>query len=100
MTQPLKSKLQGMLEVVYPSVDCDFLAEQLLATMGLAPNADAPPAHQNHWDETDVLLITYADTLQQPDEKPLVTLKRFLDDCLKDSVSAVHILPFFPFSSC
>ena len=58
MTQPLKSKLQGMLEVVYPSVDCDFLAEQLLATMGLAPNADAPPAHQNHWDETDVLLIT------------------------------------------
>lgn len=99
MTQPLKSKLQGMLEVVYPSVDCDFLAEQLLATMGLAPNADAPPAHQNHWDETDVLLITYADTLQQPDEKPLVTLKRFLDDCLKDSVSAVHILPFFPFSS-
>lgn len=43
MTQPLKSKLQGMLEVVYPSVDCDFLAEQLLATMGWRP---MPTPHQ------------------------------------------------------
>ena len=38
MTAPLKVKLAGMLEVVYPALDCDFLAEQLLKTMGLAPN--------------------------------------------------------------
>ena len=28
-----------------------------------------------------------------------MTLKYFLDDCLRDSVTAVHILPFFPYSS-
>lgn len=99
MTQPLKVKLESMLEVVYPELDCDFLAEQLLATMGLEPNQEPPPAHQNHWDESDVVLITYADTVQRADEKPLVTLHRFLEDCLADTVSAVHILPFFPYSS-
>ena len=76
-----------------------FLADQLLDAMGLDPEADPPPAHQNNWSQADVVLITYADTVQRPDEKPLVTLKRFLDDCLRESVTAVHILPFFPYSS-
>jgi sucrose phosphorylase len=99
MTQPLKAKLVSMLEVVYPELDCDFLAEQLLTTVGLEPNQAPPPAHQNNWDESDVVLITYADTVQRADEKPLQTLHRFLGDCLSDSVSSVHILPFFPYSS-
>lgn len=99
MSEPLKSKLTGMLEVVYPDLDCGFLSEKLLKTMGLAPNQEAPPAHQNHWDESDVVLITYADTIRRADEKPLVTLHEFLTDCLADTVSAVHILPFFPYSS-
>ncbi len=99
MNQPLKAKLVAMLEVVYPELDCDFLSEQLLTTMGLPPNQEPPPAHQNNWDESDIVLITYADTVQQPEEKPLVTLHRFLGDCLADSISSVHILPFFPYSS-
>ncbi|AXS84944.1 sugar phosphorylase [Marinobacter sp. Arc7-DN-1] len=99
MNQPLKAKLVAMLDVVYPELDCDFLSEQLLITMGLAANQPPPPAHQNNWDESDVVLITYADTVQQPGEKPLVTLHRFLSDCLADSLSSVHILPFFPYSS-
>lgn len=99
MSEPLKSKLTGMLDVVYPDLDCGFLAEKLLKTMRLAPNQEPPPAHQNNWDESDVVLITYADTIRRADEKPLVTLHEFLTDCLADTVSAVHILPFFPFSS-
>ncbi|MEQ9546318.1 MAG: sugar phosphorylase [Marinobacter sp.] len=99
MKEPLKSKLAGMLEVVYPDLDSGFLAEKLLKTMGLAPNQEPPPAHQNNWDESDIVLITYADTIRRADEKPLVTLREFLKDCLGDTVSAVHILPFFPYSS-
>ncbi|WP_372985220.1 sugar phosphorylase [Marinobacter sp.] len=99
MSQPLKAKLVGMLEVVYPELDCDFLTQQLLGTMDLAPNREPPPAHQNNWDESDIILITYADTVQREGEKPLQTLHRFLTDCLAETVSAVHILPFFPYSS-
>ena len=99
MTQALEAKLVSLLTTVYPDLDCAFLADQLLSTMGLAPDQAPPPAHQNNWDEADVVLITYADSVQQAGQKPLVTLHQFLGDCLADSMSAVHILPFFPYSS-
>jgi len=99
MSQVLRAKLVSMLETVYPALDCDFLAGQLLTTMGLQADQPPPPAHQNHWSESDVVLITYADTVQQAGEKPLATLHQFLNHCLSDSISAVHILPFFPYSS-
>nr|WP_150909553.1 sugar phosphorylase [Marinobacter halotolerans] len=99
MSISLQNKLATMLEVVYPALDTPALATRLLDTMGLAEDAPAPPAHQNNWDESDVMLISYADTVQAPDEKPLKTLHRFLDDCLSDTVSVVHLLPFFPYSS-
>ena len=99
MSNTLHHKLATMLDVVYPEADTGVLADQLLETMGLAWDTSAPPAHQNNWGESDVMLITYADTVQRKGEKPLQTLNQFLDDCLKDTVSAVHILPFFPYSS-
>jgi len=56
-----------------------------------------PPA--GLWSELDSVLIAYGDTIRTADEKPLVTLKRFLSDRLSGAVSAVHVLPFFPYSS-
>src|SRR5690606_32283492 len=87
MSQTLENRLLAMLEVVYPALDYEFLTDQLLDAMGLEPEAEPPPAHQNNWSEADVVLITYADTVQRLDEKPLVTLKRFLDDCLRESIT-------------
>ncbi|MEX2332652.1 MAG: sugar phosphorylase, partial [Pseudohongiella sp.] len=47
-----------------------------------------------------VYLITYADSIQPAgDEHPLRTLHAFLCQHLKDSISGVHVLPFFPWSS-
>ena len=99
MTKELTGKLNAMLETVYPALDSTFLAQQLIETMGLAPDAVSPPAHQNNWSEFDVMLITYADTIRREGEKPLNTLHQFLQDCLRDTITGVHILPFFPFSS-
>jgi len=53
----------------------------------------------NKWDEKDVVLITYGDSIKNNNERPLQTLKSFLDTRLKDELSVVHILPFFPYSS-
>ena len=47
----------------------------------------------------DMVLITYGDTLSQAHELPLITFRRFARRFLKDVVSSVHFLPFFPFSS-
>lgn len=54
---------------------------------------------QARWNEQDVVLITYADSIRHSDEAPLQTLARFLMEYLSDTVSSVHILPFFPYSS-
>jgi sucrose phosphorylase len=53
----------------------------------------------NKWDETDTVLITYGNTLFRDQENPLQTLNAFLHNYLKDEISCVHILPFFPYSS-
>jgi len=49
--------------------------------------------------EKDTILITYGDQIQRQGEPPLLTLKNFLDNYLKDIVNCVHILPFYPYSS-
>lgn len=51
------------------------------------------------WNEQEVVLITYGNSLVNPGEKPLQTLYRFLSKNLTGVVSCVHILPFFPFTS-
>lgn len=99
MADGLLNKLTGMLDQVYPALNTHWIATELIRAMDLREDSEGPPAHQNNWDEADVLLITYGDSIQSPGEKPLVTLHRFLEDCLKGTVNAVHILPFFPFSS-
>ncbi len=50
--------------------------------------------------ERDVFLITYGNTLRGEDgEPPLSALGRFAGVRLTESVTYIHILPFFPFSS-
>lgn len=102
MLEELEKKLIGSLDFIYPDIDTAYLAGQLIKTMGLDKQCGQPGDHQNNWDETDILLITYADSIlnhHKPDEKPLQTLYRFLKEKMQDNVSSVHILPFFPYSS-
>ena len=49
--------------------------------------------------EKDAILITYADMVTKPGEKPLTTLHQFLKYHAAQTINAVHILPFFPYSS-
>jgi sucrose phosphorylase len=49
--------------------------------------------------EEDVFLITYGDLIKGKDEPPLETLADFCRNYLKDAISTIHILPFFPYSS-
>jgi glucosylglycerate phosphorylase len=49
--------------------------------------------------EKDVILITYADQVQNPPEPPLKELDAFLTSHIDGLVNSVHLLPFYPFSS-
>ena len=49
--------------------------------------------------EKDVILIAYGDHITDQAEKPLATLKKFLDKFCQNKINSVHILPFYPWSS-
>jgi sucrose phosphorylase len=95
----LEQKLIVHLQVLYPNLDTAELARKCLATFHLDPDTESPIPHNNLWDQSDIMLITYADTLRREGEAPLETLHKFVKSKLSDSISAVHLLPFFPYSS-
>ncbi|EZP77188.1 sucrose phosphorylase-like protein [Parageobacillus genomosp. 1] len=49
--------------------------------------------------ENDVMLITYGDSIKEKGTFPLQTLKEFLLKYVKKTMTAVHILPFYPYTS-
>jgi sucrose phosphorylase len=49
--------------------------------------------------ERDVIAITYADTIHNPETTRLQTLYHVLSLFLRRTINAVHVLPFFPSSS-
>jgi sucrose phosphorylase len=51
------------------------------------------------WTHEDMVLITYGDTIQSPTQKPLQSLRTFLNRYLPHVFSMVHLLPFYPWSS-
>lgn len=99
----LRERVQHHLEAIYHStpidISCEQLSNELLAVMQLGDDVEEPRQHVNHWDQADTVMITYGDSLQQEDELPLVTLRHFLERYAEGSLSAVHILPFYPWSS-
>ena len=60
--------------------------------------SDSVTENLNKWSQNEVMMITYGDSIYAPNEKPLVTLSRFLEN-LQDTITGVHILPFCPYSS-
>ena len=99
LDQELYSRVSEHLSIIYPDLNTEKLASELIAEMGMGRNIQRPTPHRNHWDQGDAILITYGNTIQSNGELPLVTLSRFLDKYLKRQFTAIHILPFFPFSS-
>jgi len=49
--------------------------------------------------EKDSVVICYGDHIQTEAEDPLQTLNKFFKNYLAESISTIHILPFFPYSS-
>lgn len=54
---------------------------------------------KTHWDERDVVLITYADQFHSDTSKPLPTFNKFHRQWLAATFSHLHLLPFCPWSS-
>ncbi len=75
------------------------LAQRLEAFRRQHPHLQEAPPPAQRLTERDAVLITYGDQFRTSGEPPLRSLHAFLRTHLGDSISAVHLLPFFPYSS-
>jgi sucrose phosphorylase len=103
--EQLIERVEHHLAVIYQDVELittyPGLCKQLLETMRIN-NSDLlvePKRHHNNWDQQDVMLITYGDSIEKSGEKPLHSLHDFLTTYCGDTINSVHLLPFFPYSS-
>jgi len=97
----LLQRLTLHLRVIYPAHDCDRLAERMVDLFWPDKSKMIKRrkiADKHLWDETDVALITYGGSIRSAGERPLRTLRRFLKAHIGQTIGAVHILPFFPYS--
>ncbi|MGS0535561.1 sugar phosphorylase [Pseudoalteromonas sp. SaAl2] len=108
-----EQRIEQHLASIYEGVDLcmsiDALASMLITTMLKDDPVRDPTPHKNRWDQQDVILIAYGDSIMRyqdadqavavPSEPPLHTLHRFMKNQCAGTINALHILPFYPYSS-
>jgi len=90
--------ITDLIDKIYAGTFPEATAARLLADIAAARDAIKLP-RKAHWDEQDVVLITYADQFREPDKPTLSTFSRFYQQHLQSTFPLVHLLPFFPWSS-
>ncbi|GGW67390.1 sugar phosphorylase [Vreelandella hamiltonii] len=64
-----------------------------------APSTGTPSDGAPTWSEKDQWVISYGDSIVADGTPPLGVLNHFLQRHLGETISGVHVLPFFPWSS-
>ncbi|WP_318363564.1 sugar phosphorylase [Enterobacter sp.] len=94
----MNGNINTLLREVYAGRFTDSHYEKLTACI----EKYRPLITQNRkqkWDESDVVLITYADQFHHEKAKPLAVFNDFYYKWFKSVFSHVHLLPFYPWSS-
>ena len=92
-------KVNSHLKIIYqnilPDEEINNLTDQIFEITPQVKNDDK----LENWNENDIFLISYGDSIVSAKDKKLKTLKKFFDEFITPHFNNVHILPFFPFSS-
>jgi len=90
--------ITDLIEKIYAGTFPEATFARLQADIATARAAIKLP-RKAHWDEQDVVLITYADQFREASKPTLSTFSRFYQQHLQSTFPLVHLLPFFPWSS-
>ncbi|MGH1578847.1 sugar phosphorylase [Planktotalea sp.] len=105
MKDPARSlgqKLTLLLEQIYPDLDGAILSSMVIDAFwpdGMGRRQRGRVRGNALWSQKDALLITYGNSIVDGMHKPLDLLSDFLATYLDGTLNAVHILPFFPYTS-
>ena len=93
--------IRRRLARVYGIEEADILLDRLYRMVGRYGVGAQLNQNSPNLTARDVVLITYADMVKSSSEEqsPLGALKEFCTARLKGAVSAIHILPFYPWTS-
>ncbi|EFE9338714.1 ABC transporter permease subunit [Escherichia coli] len=94
----MKQKITDYLDEIYGGTFTATHLQKLVTRLDSAKRL-ITQRRKKHWDESDVVLITYADQFHSNDLKPLPTFNQFYHQWLQSIFSHVHLLPFYPWSS-
>lgn len=96
MDKKLKEKLKKHFEFIYPDKD----ANKIISKVEKLANKYETKQTGSSWiSEKDAMLITYGDSIVEEGKPGLEALNEFLTKYVNDAISAVHILPMFPYTS-
>jgi sucrose phosphorylase len=96
---PAQQRIRARLDYLYGDEHADAVERRVNRLIETHRQLRTRVVQGPLWSHDDVVLITYGDSIQSSTHPPLQTLHHFLDTHLRDAVSMVHILPFFPWSS-
>jgi sucrose phosphorylase len=101
-TRSIGQKLALYLEKIYPDIDSAVLSSMVIDAFwpeGTDRRQRGRVRGNGLWSQKDALLITYGNSIIDGAHKPLDLLSDFLGTYLDGILNAVHILPFFPYTS-
>lgn len=90
------NRILTKLTSLYGAERAPGIQRQILDLLGSVPEQPRQPLNLT---ERDAIIIAYGDHVQRGDEMPLQTLRRTLETTIYPTVSGLHILPFYPYSS-
>ncbi len=93
--------MRRRLARIYGIEEADILLDRLYRMVGRYGVGSQPSQNGTSLTARDVVLITYADMVKSgcDEQSSLSSLKDFCTARLKGAVSAIHILPFYPWTS-
>lgn len=94
----ITEKIAAHLEKIYTSKQDLDQANQLFTDL-LEKYATKKFTENPAIDQSNAYLITYGDSFQHGNEKGLKVLREVVQTYLDDSITDVHLLPMFPFTS-
>ena len=91
------TKIKQLLNRIYGEVNGQAAFERIINLVEKFPGQKRKK--KGYFSQEDVVLITYGDSLKSAGQAPIAALQEFAGSYLKGSISAIHFLPFFPYSS-
>jgi sucrose phosphorylase len=99
-----EERIRDQLNFVYGEPVAAHIWRKLEPRLGAFKHRNPHPAFAggtspDNITERDAILITYGDQVSEAGLHPLQSLGNFLETHIGEAISAVHLLPFFPYSS-